>query len=115
MNEYVPHLVTLLAALFGAGGLWKLMDWGRRNSMAAQMQGITANATALVNELQEELVAARRTAVDAQAKVADLDRSVTRLAADVERLVMWIHLPGQTLDQLRQWVPPRPPPPNGRT
>ena len=80
---------------------------------------ITGAAALLVDQLQEEVTAARKDAREAGQEAAAALRTVRTLGAEVDeltnrlhRLIDWIHDPTMNLDRLRILVP-GPPSSNG--
>jgi hypothetical protein len=118
--------VVPVGLIIGGGGLSGLIGsllapLIRRPVVRAEATArITGAAAVLVDQLQEEVAAARKEAremgQEAQATlrtVRTLSSEMDELTSRMHRLIDWIHDPTMTLDRLRVLVPgPPAPPPN---
>jgi hypothetical protein len=110
--------LVLVGLIIGGGGTSGLVGsllapLIRRPAVRAEATArITGAAALLVDQLQEEVTAARKDAREAGAEAASALRTVRTLGAEVDeltnrlhRLIGWIHDPTMSLDRLRVLVP----------
>jgi hypothetical protein len=118
--------VVVIGALIGGGGLSGFLGalvvpLVRRPAVRAEATArITGAAALLIDQLQEEVTAARKDAREAGQEASAALRTVRTLGVEVDeltnklhRLIGWIHDPTMSLDRLRVLVPG--PPPSGQS
>lgn len=125
--------VLLVSTVIGGGGVSGFVGslvapLVRRPVVRAEAtERLTAASVSLVDQLQEEVAAARTEAATARTEAREAGqeaaaarRTVRALSGEMDeltdrlrRLISWIHEPTMTLDRLRVLVPPPPGPTNG--